>query len=94
MAFPVWTTRATEFLPEFHSLVLNSEFTKVNQFLTLVRQLSCLLRGSIGVTGIASLSHGASCQIIVNVEFMASLHSHLQSRKRREWLPNLPSRGS
>ena len=57
--------------------MLNSKFTKVNQFLTLVRQLSCLPRRSIGVIGIASLSHGTLCQIKVNIEFMASLHSHL-----------------
>ena len=57
--------------------MLNSEFTKVNQLLTLVRQLSCLLQRSIGVIGIASLSHGASNQIKVNFEFMASLHSQL-----------------
>ena len=68
--------RATEFLPEFHSLVLNSKFTKVNQFLTLVRQLSCLLQRFISVIGIANLSHGTSCQIKVNVEFM-HLHKAL-----------------
>ena len=53
------------------------EKSTVNQFLTLVRQLGCLLRRSIGVIGIPSLPHGASCQIKVNAEFMASLHWHL-----------------